>query len=78
MLDSVLGGDYMIPVDRDEILSRFAVMPAVLLKVFINYIFRLHVKSFIPVRSDPSFVLPGSRFVGTKKLINTFVWKYPW
>ena len=25
-----LGGDYMIPVDRDEILSRFAEIPAVL------------------------------------------------
>ena len=35
-------------------------------KLFINYILRLHVKSFIPARRDPSFVLPGSRFAGTK------------
>ena len=47
------------------------------------------VKTFIPARRDPSFILPGSRFVGTKfphviasarlsemkKLINTSVWK---
>ena len=32
----------------------------------INYIFRLHVKSFIPTTRDPSFVLPESHFAGTK------------
>ena len=60
-------------------------------KLFINYILRLHVKSYIPARQDPSFVLPGFHFTGTKfyhviatarlngmkKLINTSVWKYP-
>ena len=60
-------------------------------KVFINYILRLHVKSFIPARLDPSFVLPGSRFSGTKfsheiasarlsrmkKLINISIWRNP-
>ena len=35
-------------------------------KFFINYILRLHVKSFIPAGRDPSIVLPGSRFAGTK------------
>ena len=35
-------------------------------KFFINHILRLQVKSFIPARQDPSFVLPGSRFAGTK------------
>ena len=29
-LDLLLGGDYMIPVSRDEILSRFAGIPAML------------------------------------------------
>ena len=60
-------------------------------KLFINYILQLHVKSFIPARQDPSFVLPAFHFAGTKfyhviatarlngmkKLINTSVWKYP-
>ena len=60
-------------------------------KLFINYILQLRVKSFIPARKDPSFVLPGFHFAGTKfyhviatahlngmkKLINTSVWKYP-
>ena len=35
-------------------------------KLFINYILRLHVKCFILARRDPSIVLPGSRFAGTK------------
>ena len=80
----------MTPVGRDEILSRFAGTRQCY-KLFINYILRLHVKSFIPARRDPSFVLPGSRFAeakfshvtsarlsGMKKLINTSVWKYSW
>ena len=46
-----LGGDYMIPVSRDEILSWQCY------KLFINYILRLHVKRFITARRDPSF--PG-------------------
>ena len=33
-------------------------------KLLINYILRLYVKSFIPARRDPSFVMPGSRFAG--------------
>ena len=79
-----LGGDYMIPVERDEILSP---LPGSwqCYKLFIS-----HVKSFIPARRNPSFVLPGSRFAGNKfcrvivsarlsgikKLINISVWKY--
>ena len=35
-------------------------------KLFIYYILRLHVKAFIKARRDPSFILPGSRFAGTK------------
>ena len=35
-------------------------------KLFINFILWLHGKSFIPARQDPAFVLPGSRFAGTK------------
>ena len=35
-------------------------------KPFINYIQRLHVKSFILGGRDLSFVLPGSRFAGMK------------
>ena len=35
-------------------------------KLFINYILRLHVKSFIPARRDPSYVMAGSRFSETK------------
>ena len=62
MLDSVLGGDYMIPVDQDEILSRFAVIPAVLLKSLHKLHIVITCKKFYPLRSDPSFVLPGSRF----------------
>ena len=34
--------------------------------LFINYVLWLHVKRFILARRDPSFVQPGSRFVGTK------------
>ena len=59
------------------------------LKLFINYILWLHVKSFIPARREPSFALPQSCFAGTKfsrviastclsgikKLMNTSVWK---
>ena len=59
------GGGYMIPIGRDEILSRLAGSRQCY-KLFINYILRLRVKSFIPARRDPSFVLPGSRFTGTK------------
>ena len=58
-------------------------------KLFINHILRLYVKSFIPARWDPFFVLPGSFFAGTKfyhvissaylrgtkKLINTYVYR---
>ena len=55
----------MIPVGRDEILSHFAGIPQCY-KFFINFILRLHLKSLIPARRDPSFVLPGSRFAGTK------------
>ena len=60
-------------------------------KLFINYILGIHVKSFIPVKRGPTFVLPGSRFAGTKfshvialaclsgmkKLINSSLWKNP-
>ena len=35
-------------------------------KLFVNYILWLHVISFISTRLDPSCVLPGSRFAGTK------------
>ena len=35
-------------------------------KLFINYILRLHVKSFILASRDPSFALPGFRFAETK------------
>ena len=35
-------------------------------KLFVNYILRLHVKRFIPVRRDHSFVQPVSRFAGKK------------
>ena len=48
MLDSVLGGDYMIPVDRDEILSRFAVIPAVLLKSLHKLHISITCKKFYP------------------------------
>ena len=35
-------------------------------KFFINYILRLHVKSFITARRDPTFVLSGFGFAETK------------
>ena len=35
-------------------------------KIFINYILWLHVKSFIPAKQDPFFMLRGFRFGGTK------------
>ena len=77
---------YMIPVGRDEILSRFTGFPTVL-QTRQCYVLRLHVKGFIPARRDPSFVPPGSRFAvtkffqivtsfhlsGMKKLINTLL-----
>ena len=53
-------------------------------KFFKNFIFQLHVTSFIPARRNPSFELPGCRFAGNKfsyclsamkKSINTSVWK---
>ena len=56
-------------------------------KLFINYILRLQVKRFIPVRRDPSFVQPGSRFaemkfshvIASARLdgIKKFIKKYP-
>ena len=36
-------------------------------KLFINYILRLHVKSFILASRDASFALPGFRFAETKR-----------
>ena len=59
-------------------------------KLFINHILQLRVKRFIPASRDPCFVLPGSRFAGTKfshvipsaclsgikKLIKKHLWKY--
>ena len=62
------GGDYMIlviPVSRDEILSRFAGTWQYY-KLFIKYILRLHVKRFILARRDPSFVQLVSWFAKTK------------
>ena len=58
-------------------------------KFFINYTLGLHIKSFIPGKQDPCFLLPRSHFSwtkfshvisstrqsGMKKLINTSVWK---
>ena len=35
-------------------------------KFFRNFVLRLHVKSFIPARRNPFFVLPESRFAGTE------------
>ena len=35
-------------------------------KLFMNYTLRLHANCVIPARRDPSSVLPGSCFVGTK------------
>ena len=57
-----LDDDYMIPAGYDKIMSRYYY------KLFISYILRLHVKSFILARRDPSFVLPGSCFAGKKSL----------
>ena len=61
-------------------------------KLFINYILQLQAKSFILTMQNPSFVLPGFHFAGTKlshvitsarlnemkKLINKSAWKNPW
>ena len=73
----------MIPVSRDEILSRLAGIPAEF-----QILHKLHPgKCFIRAKRDPFFVLPGSRFArakfsntfasarlnGMKKLINTSV-----
>ena len=59
--------------------------------IFINYILRLHVKSFIPARRDPSFVLlescfaemkfsnviASSRISGMNKLVQgLFIWRW--
>ena len=54
----------MIPVSRDEILSRFAGIPAIL-----QTLHKLHpaitCKTFHP-DGDPSVVQPGSRFAGMR------------
>ena len=42
------------------------VFPRQSYKFFINYILRLFLKSFIPVKWDTSLLLPESRFAGTK------------
>ena len=60
-----LGGDYMVPVGRDEILSRLQGSRQCR-KFFKNYILRLHVKGLISALQDPSFVLPGSCLAWTK------------
>ena len=54
-----IGGDYMITVGQTEILSRFLPPYRHENKFWINYILRLHVKSLIPARRNPSFVLTG-------------------
>ena len=59
-----LGGGYMIPVGRDDILSRLAEIPAVLYILHKLY----HVKGFIPARRDPSYVPPGSRVIASARL----------
>ena len=55
----------MIPVARDKILPRFPGSRQCY-EFFINYILRLHVKSFILARQDSSIALPVSHFSGTK------------
>ena len=52
----LLGGYYMIPVCWNEIQS----CSWQCYKLFINYILRLHVKSFIPARWESSFT--GTKF----------------
>ena len=59
MLYSVLGGDYMIPVDRDEILSRFAVIPAVLLKSLHKLHIAITCKKFYPRKIRSFFCTAG-------------------
>ena len=85
------GGDYMNPVPWNEIVSCLLGSQQCY-KFFINYILRLHANCFIQARWDPSFVLLGSHFAGTKfshviasvylsrveKLINISVWKNPY
>ena len=58
-----LGGDYRIPVGRDpgSVTNSSLIISRQCYKLFISYILRLHVKSFIPARWDPCFVLPESR-----------------
>ena len=56
---NVLAGDWMIFVGRDILCP---VLSVSCYKLFINYILRLHVKSFIQARRDPSFALPRQNF----------------
>ena len=81
-----LGGDYMILVGRDEIMSRFPEIPTVLQLLHKLYLV-ITLKSFIAARRNPSIALLVYRFAGTKfshviasahlsgmkKLINTSV-----
>ena len=55
----------MILVSRDEILSRFAGIPAVILHPVILHPV-ISCKTFHPSKTDPSFAQSGSRFAGTK------------
>ena len=53
-MNTFSGGDYMIPVSRDEILSRFAGIRQCC-KLFINYILLLHGKMFHPGKTGSLF-----------------------
>ena len=80
----------MIPVGRDEILSRFAGIPAVL-EILHKLYLVIKRKKFHPGKAGSLFITAGiplcrdeiyhviasARLSGMKKLINTSVWKNP-
>ena len=81
-----LGGDYIIPVGRKEILSRFAEIPAVL-KIFQKIYFAVTCKKFRPGKAGPLVSIAGTKFShviasvrlsGMKNLFNKSVWKNPY
>ena len=85
-----LGGDYMVPVGQDEVLSRFSGIPAVL--YYKSYpLHKLYpvitCEKFDSGKAGSLFCTTGMKFSHEiasarlsemKKWINTLVWKNPW
>ena len=67
----LLGGDYIIPVSRDEILSSFSGIPTVLYILHKLYLAILYCWDPILLETKFSYVIASARLSGMEKLIYT-------